>query len=110
MGWSMSAKTLYERLRGGEALTVIDVRLGKVGEIPGAVHVPVTDLEDDPRSWPEDRDLVVFCQHGGGGSIYAAEVLAEQGYSRVYVLEGGLDAYLEVAVEKAGDQPSTHSS
>ena len=101
MGQRMSAETLYHRLDSEERLTLIDVRWGQVGEIPGAVHVPVTDLEDFPRPWPQDEDLVVFCQQGRGASDYAAEVLEEQGYSRVWVLEGGLDAYLRVVAAMA---------
>ena len=92
---------LNRRLLDGDPLTVIDVRLGKLNTMPEAVRVAVTDLEDEPRAWPKDRDLVVFCQHGGRGSEYAAQVLEEQGYDRVYILQGGLDAYVAL---KAGEQ------
>ncbi len=103
MGQRISAETLYHHLRAGVRLTLIDVRWSQLGEIPGAVHVPVIDLEDIPRPWPQDEDLVVFCQQGRGVGDYAAEVLEEQGYTRVLVLEGGLDAYLRVVNEKAAN-------
>ena len=88
---------LRERLAQGQPTVLIDVRFGKVGDLPGAVAVPVTDLEDDPRDWDRDALLVVFCQHGHGASEYAQEVLREQGYENVVRLVGGVDAWLQWA-------------
>lgn len=73
---------------------MIDVRFSPVGKIPGAVHVPVTDLEDKEWHWDNEGPIVVYCQYGRGASDYAAEVLEEQGYSRVRTLSGGLDAFV----------------
>ncbi|WP_443111927.1 rhodanese-like domain-containing protein [Alicyclobacillus sp. ALC3] len=86
----MTVKELIQRLADGSVL-VIDVRLAKDGIIPGAVHIPVTDLEDQTLDWAPETAIVVFCQHGGGGSDYAAEVLKEKGYRQVYKLVGGMD-------------------
>lgn len=72
---------------------LVDVRIGQVGQIPGAVHVPVLDLEDEPRDWDRERELVVFCQFGKGASEYAAEVLEEQGFQHVLKLRGGMDGW-----------------
>ncbi|MDA8206264.1 MAG: rhodanese-like domain-containing protein [Thermaerobacter sp.] len=72
---------------------LVDVRIGQVGHIPSAVHVPVLDLEDEPREWERDRDIVVFCQFGKGASEYAAEVLEEQGFQHVLKLRGGMDGW-----------------
>lgn len=86
---------LRERMRAGSPMVLIDVRLAKVGTIPGALQVPVTDLEDEPREYPRDALLVVFCQHGHGASEYAQEVLREQGNPHVVRLAGGVDAWNE---------------
>ncbi len=83
MGWQAA----------GEKLVLIDVRLARIGEIPGSVHVPVTDLEDKEWHWDPGATLVVFCQYGRGASEYAAEVLEEQGHSRVFKLQGGMEAW-----------------
>jgi rhodanese-related sulfurtransferase len=93
MAEAMSVEELWRRLKAGEALTVIDVRLVAADAIAGAVHVPVTDLEDREWPFPRGQELVVYCQHGRGASDYAAEVLEEQGFSRVRTLSGGLDAW-----------------
>jgi thiosulfate sulfurtransferase len=92
---TITVPELEARLRSGAPTVVIDIRLADVGGIPGAVHIPVTDLEDDPRPFDPESLLVVYCQHGRGASQYAQEVLREQGYPRVVRLEGGLDAWRE---------------
>lgn len=78
----------------GERVVLIDVRLAQIGSIPDSVHVPVTDLEDKEWDWDPESRLVVFCQYGRGASDYAAEVLEEQGHSRVFKLQGGMDAWV----------------
>jgi rhodanese-related sulfurtransferase len=83
---------LLQWLQSSSPPLVVDVRIGQVGQIPGAIHVPVLDLEDKPADWDRARDIVVFCQFGKGASEYAAEVLEEQGFSKVYKLRGGMDA------------------
>lgn len=90
----ISVDDLKARLQTGAPTVLIDVRLAKVGTIPGALQIPVTDLEDEPREYPADALLVVFCQHGHGASEYAQEVLREQGYANVARLVGGVDAWI----------------
>ncbi len=94
---AITVSELQERMAVGLPTVLIDVRFGKVGAIPGAVAVPVTDLEDDPRDWDREALLVVFCQHGHGASEYAQEVLREQGYTQVVRLVGGVDAWMRAA-------------
>jgi rhodanese-related sulfurtransferase len=102
-GARITVAELKERLREGSPTVLIDVRLAKVGTIPGAVHVPVTDLEDEPREFDRESLLVVFCQHGKGASDYAREVLLEQGYTQVACLAGGMDAWTEDGANDHGD-------
>ncbi|MBX5467548.1 MAG: rhodanese-like domain-containing protein [Firmicutes bacterium] len=93
MAEPITVEELDRLLRDKVPVTVVDVRLDATGAIPGAEHVPVTDLEE--REWPWDRErlLVVYCQHGRGASAYAAEVLEQQGFRAVRTLVGGLDAW-----------------
>ena len=92
---TITVPEVVERLRRGLPTVLIDVRFAKIGDVPGSVAVPVTDLEDDPRDWDPEALLVVFCQHGHGASEYAQEVLREQGYDQVARLTGGVDAWLK---------------
>ncbi len=86
-------KALVARLNEPSPPLVVDVRIGQIGQIPGAIHVPVLDLEDKPHEWDRLRDVVVFCQFGKGASEYAAEVLEEQGFEHVWKLRGGMDGW-----------------
>jgi thiosulfate sulfurtransferase len=94
---------LARRLASAAPPLVVDVRIGQIGQIPGAVHVPVLDLEDKPQEWDRERTVVVFCQFGKGASEYAAEVLEEQGFSQVFKLVGGMDGWNEFL--RSGSQP-----
>ncbi len=105
MAGEITAQELRERLSSRNAdihpITIIDVRLAQIGKIPGARHVPVTDLEDKEWDWDAESELVVYCQFGKGGSDYAAEVLEEQGYQKVYKLVGGMDSWAKLIRENA---------
>ncbi|MCL4494020.1 MAG: rhodanese-like domain-containing protein [Firmicutes bacterium] len=106
MAGEITARELLDRLRSGDAdhpIIVIDVRLAQIGTIPGARHVPVTDLEDKEWEWDPNAELVVYCQLGKGGSDYAAEVLEEQGYQKVYKLVGGMDSWEQLFKENPQD-------
>ena len=93
MAQHINAHDLAEWQASGVPLVLIDVRLTQIGTIPGSVHVPVTDLEDQEWHWDPNARIVVFCQYGRGASEYAAEVLEEQGYSHVFQLAGGIEAW-----------------
>lgn len=93
MAETMTVEELVERMEAHTPPILIDVRFGQIGQIPGAKHIPVTDLEDMEWDLPLDGELVVFCQFGKGGSEYAAEVLEEKGHQHVYKLVGGMDAW-----------------
>ena len=84
---------LVQRLQAPHPPLMVDVRIGQIGQIPGAIHIPVLDLEDSPQDWDREREIVVFCQFGKGASEYAADVLEEQGFTHVFKLVGGMDGW-----------------
>jgi len=102
---TITVPELVERLAAHEPTVLIDVRFAKVGEIPGAILIPVTDLEDDPQEFDRQALLVVFCQHGHGASEYAQDVLREQGYEQVVRLVGGVDAWLQYQQHASAADP-----
>ncbi len=75
---------------------VIDVRSQREwagGHIPGAVHIPVEEIEERMREVPRDgRPLYVVCA-GGGRSASASDFLAGRGYLRVHNVEGGMNSW-----------------
>jgi rhodanese-related sulfurtransferase len=64
------------------------------GRIPGALHIPGSELADRAASMLPDRDadIVVYCWGPGcNGSTRAAFTLASLGYRRVRELIGGFE-------------------
>lgn len=60
--------------------------------IEGAVSLPLSQLLRRQGELPRDQDLVMVCHHGRR-SEHAAMILAGAGFSRVYNLQGGVEAW-----------------
>ncbi|MGJ7439921.1 rhodanese-like domain-containing protein [Aquipuribacter sp. MA13-6] len=82
----------------GRAPLLLDVRdraAWEQGHVPGAVHLPLTELADRLDELPPpaaDPDLVVHCWGPGcNGSTKAALLLARAGYASVREMIGGFE-------------------
>ncbi len=80
-------------------LVVIDVRepseyCDKRGHIPGALNYPYTSgvLEARYEELPKDRPILVVCRSGHRSKL-AAEFLRSHGFSKVYDMTGGMNAW-----------------
>ncbi len=88
----VSRKELYRRLRSGDQLVVLDVRPKDefdAGHLPGAVSIPIAELERRLRQVPKNREIVAYCR--GPYCAFAPEavrVLNNRGY-RARQLEDG---------------------
>lgn len=72
----VSRQELRERLRDG-MVTLIDVRPERefqLGHIPGALNVPLGDLEDRLQELSSDREIVAYCR--GAYCVLAFEAVA----------------------------------
>ncbi len=70
------ADELLARARDG-LVTVLDVRPPEeyaAGHLPGAVNIPLAELEDNLRDLPEDRQVVAYCR--GAFCVLAFEAVA----------------------------------
>jgi len=94
----LDARTLSERLAGGWAPFVLDVRRSQELDI---VALPFMDLAhphdrvvEVAEALPRDRDIVVSCKHGVR-SVVAIEALLAVGIdgARLFNLEGGITAW-----------------
>ncbi|RJQ42765.1 MAG: rhodanese-like domain-containing protein [Gaiellales bacterium] len=84
-----------ERLVSDDGALVVDVReLGEYreGRIPQARHVPLSEMRQRMRDLERDRPIVVSCR-SGRRSAYAGIYLARNGFSHVYNLKGGMNAW-----------------
>ncbi len=74
---------------------ILDVRTDKeydAGHIPGAVHIPLTEIGNRIKKLKKDKELVVYCQRGNR-SIWAIKRLIGMGYKNLYNLKGGYNAW-----------------
>jgi len=78
-----------------EAPLLVDVREPwefKYCRIDDAMSIPLSELSRRQDELPRDRPLVMVCHHGRR-SEHAAMILAGAGFSRVYNLQGGVEAW-----------------
>ena len=92
LGIKQLAPRELDRKKG---MTILDVRTNKEyerGHIPGALHVPLSDIGDKIKKLKKDKELVVYCQNGNQ-SIWAIKRLMGMGYKNLFNLKGGYSAW-----------------
>jgi len=88
----MTRDELLSRLQAGEPLVVVDVRPPeeyRAAHIPGALSIPLPELEQRLRELPRDREIVAYCR--GPYCAYAPEAvrrLRESGLRARNLLDG----------------------
>lgn len=91
----LSPKDVKAKLDRGDQVVLLDVREPyevEMAHIEGAVVIPSDDVAARALELPKDKELVVFCHHGGR-AIMAAFVLKRKGFTKVAVMAGGIDAW-----------------
>jgi adenylyltransferase/sulfurtransferase len=92
---------LKQKLDAGEDIYLLDVRnpdeLVEHGMIPGAVNIPIDQLEARLSEVPKDKPIVTYCMRGGRASR-AAETLRSNGYDQP-IESGGITAWKEAGYE-----------
>ncbi len=92
---SITPAELKRRLDAGEDLCLLDVREPAehaFARLPGAILVPLEQLVRRLGELDPARATVVHC-HVGKRSAVAVELLRQAGFSKVWNLEGGIDAW-----------------
>ena len=77
------------------AVTLLDVRQAyewEAGRIPHAKHISLEDLPDSMMNLPPDKPVVVQC-HSGLRSCVGASILQAHGFTPVFNLKGGIQAW-----------------
>ena len=94
----VSAQDVLDMQQRGERITLLDVRdLNEVnlGKIPGAVHVSRGNLETKIEALiPRDAHVIIYCA-SGNRSAFAAETMAQMGYTNVASMAGGFRGWAE---------------
>ncbi|GGS01271.1 rhodanese-like domain-containing protein [Deinococcus sedimenti] len=74
---------------------VLDVRTDaeyREGHVPGAALLPLADLGTRMNEVPKDRPVYVICR-SGNRSAQASAQLVKAGYTRVFNVDGGMNAW-----------------
>lgn len=104
----VGADELRRRIGANEVI-VIDVRPGDEyasGHIPGAVSLPVSELERRLSELPRDRDIVAYCRGPYCVlALRAVEILRTRGY-RAWRLEDGMPDWRSRGLEVAAGAAS----
>ncbi len=101
--------TTFEALESNEGAQLVDVRepdeWTATGVAPGAVLIPLGEVESRaPAELAADRPVYVICR-SGNRSRTASETLIRLGYSEVYNVEGGINAWLDAGLPVVPYQP-----
>lgn len=94
----IEALTPEEYLRlsaAGELWQLVDVREPweiEIASLDKTVNIPMGEIPSRHNELDRARPVAVLC-HSGGRSARVAAYLAQQGYSRVANIEGGIDAW-----------------
>lgn len=83
----------------GSMVKLVDIRSqeevqGPGAMIPGALHVPLGELEREAQDWDRDIPIVTVCR-SGQRSLSAAAQLSAMGFGRVASMAGGMLAYAD---------------
>lgn len=79
----------------GSTVVLLDVREHvelEIASLPSVVHVPMREIPARLADFDRDMPIVVMC-HSGGRSRRVAEYLLGNGFSQVFNLRGGIDAW-----------------
>lgn len=83
--YTIENQDLTEKIKSGEALTVVDVREPaeyKFGHIPGSISIPFGELAERLDELNKDDEIYVVCR-SGNRSDYACKQLEAEGFTKV---------------------------
>lgn len=91
----------FEKMMEGEGVVVLDVRTPPetaMGMIEGAIEVDVKnpDFVQQIQKLDKDKTYLIYCR-SGRRSVTACNLMAEQGFTKLYNMLGGYNAW---SVEK----------
>ena len=93
---TMTVEELKAKMDQGEKLRLIDVREQReynTAHIEGAELKPLGQIMQWSTELPEKTEQIVLHCHHGGRSGRACQLLAQQGFTNVSNLQGGIDAW-----------------
>jgi sulfur-carrier protein adenylyltransferase/sulfurtransferase len=94
----ISVQELKQKMDTHEALELIDVREPfefQIARIDGATLIPLGEIAERADELQREEPIVIHC-HSGRRSAQAVRLLQQRGFTNVYNLEGGIDAWSDL--------------
>lgn len=91
----VSNEELQKKIDAGEAITILDVREPAeyaFNRIPSAKNIPLGELEKRLGELNPESEIYVICRTGNR-SDYAAQLLAEHGFNKVWNILPGMSQW-----------------
>lgn len=94
-------KDVWQRLRAGEPITVVDLRLGKDVEfsrakLPGALRIQPDDLSERVQEIPANHEVILYCScPNEATSARTAMRLQAKGVRQIRPLLGGFEGWVK---------------
>lgn len=76
---------IQKKMEAGEKINILDVREPAeyaFGRIPGAISIPLGELEQESDNLNSDEEYLVVCRTGNRSDL-ASQMLSEKGFKRV---------------------------
>ncbi|MBN1564166.1 MAG: molybdopterin-synthase adenylyltransferase MoeB, partial [Anaerolineae bacterium] len=93
----MTVQQINERIAAGEKIVLVDVREAgevNISRIPGALHIPMSQLDQRQDEIPRDQPVVMFCR-AGIRSLKAIQTLQAAGSDNLTNMIGGITAWAQ---------------
>lgn len=96
---SIDFQLFHEKFKSDQNLQILDTRTideYKSGYIPGALVLPVQDLESSKdvssilSNFNKNEEVYVYCTAGGPRSQRATQILRTLGFKKAYFVDGGI--------------------
>lgn len=101
--FSIDFQSFNEEYKENQNLQIIDTRTVeeyKNGHIPGALILPVQDLESSNNTskvlstLKKEEEVYIYCTAGGPRSQRAAVIFRVMGFKKAYFVEGGIAQWI----------------
>lgn len=95
MSFTCISGAAAKAMMDAQHVTIADIRDPQAfatAHVPGAISLNNSNVATFVAEGDHEKPLLVFCYHGHS-SQGAADFLAEQGFTKVYSVDGGFEAW-----------------
>ncbi len=94
--YTITNEEIQRKLEAGEKLNILDVREPAeyaFGRIPGAISMPLGELEERIGELSQDQEYIVVCRTSNRSDI-ACQLLSEKGFNKVENTKPGMSEWV----------------